>query len=133
MFNGVFHAAAKPRAVVRARTGRRSRDRSASVVAVAARWIYEGRRLDMQGLADELGVSRVTLFRRIGSREELLSQALRLLTERTLEAAVARWEAERPPGELHTPGTGRYINAIVSQAAGLRRLLDDDRPWPCGC
>ena len=95
-------------------------------MAVAARWVYEGRRLDMQGLADELGVSRVTLFRRVGSREELLSRALRLLTERTLEAAVARWEAERAPGELHTPGTGRYINVIVSQATGLRRLLDDE-------
>jgi len=126
VFDGVLHAATKPRGIVRPRSGKRSRDRSASVVAVAARWVYEGRRLDMQGLADELGVSRVTLFRRVGSREELLSRALRLLTERTLEAAVARWEAERPPGELHTPGTGRYINAIVSQATGLRRLLDDE-------
>ena len=27
------------------------------IVSTAARWIYEGRRLDMQGLADELGVS----------------------------------------------------------------------------
>ena len=26
---------------------------SARIVATAARWIYEGRRLDMQGLADE--------------------------------------------------------------------------------
>ena len=77
-------------------------------------------------MADELGVSRVTLFRRVGSREELLSQALWLLTERTLEAAAARWEAERPEGELHTPGTGRHINAIVAQSAGLRRLLDDE-------
>jgi AcrR family transcriptional regulator len=126
VFDGVLHAATKPRGIVRPRSGKRPRDRSASVVAVAARWVYEGRRLDMQGLADELGVSRVTLFRRVGSREELLSRALRLLTERTLEAAVARWEAERPPGELHTPGTGRYINAIVSQATGLRRLLDDE-------
>ena len=111
---------------MRPRSAKRSRDRLASIVGVAARWVYEGRRLDMQGLADELGVSRVTLFRRVGSREELLSRALRLLTERTLEAAVARWEAERPPGELHTPGTGRYINVIVSQATGLRRLLDDE-------
>jgi len=126
VFDGVLHAATKPRGIVRSRSAKRSRDRSASVVAVAARWVYEGRRLDMQGLADELGVSRVTLFRRVGSREELLSRALRLLTERTLEAAVARWEAERPPGELHTPGTGRYINVIVSQATGLRRLLDDE-------
>jgi AcrR family transcriptional regulator len=83
------------------------------IVSTAARWIYEGRRLDMQGLADELGVSRVTLFRRVGSREELVSQALWRLTE-------------RPEGELHTPGTIRHINAMVAGSTGLRRLLDDE-------
>ena len=96
------------------------------IVAAAARWIQDGRRLDMQGLADELGISRVTLFRRVGSREALLSKALWMLTQCTLETAAARWEAERPEGELHTPGTGRYINAIVAQSEGLRRLLDDE-------
>ena len=96
------------------------------IVSTAARWIYEGRRLDMQGLADELGVSRVTLFRRVGSREELISQALWRLTERMLEIAVERWEAERPEGELHTPGTIRHINAMVAGSTGLRRLLDDE-------
>ena len=80
----------------------------------------------MQGVADELGLSRATLFRHVGSREALLGQALWLLTARTLEAAAVRWEGERPPGELHTPGTGRHINAIVSQSKGLRRLLDDE-------
>jgi hypothetical protein len=74
----------------------------------------------MQGLADELGIFRATLFRRVGGREELLSKALWHLTERTLEAAAARLEAERPEGELHTPGTRRHINAIVSQARGSR-------------
>jgi AcrR family transcriptional regulator len=80
----------------------------------------------MQGIADELGLSRATLFRHAGSRETLLGRALRVLTQRTLEAAARRWEAERPPGALHTPGTGRHINAIVSQSSGLRRLLDDE-------
>ena len=80
----------------------------------------------MQGLADELGISRATLFRRVGGREELLTEALWVLTERTLAAAAAQWEAERPEGELHTPGTGRHINAIVSQSKSLRRLLDDE-------
>ena len=108
------------------RAGTRTASNRARIVATAARWIHVGRRLDMQGLADELGVSRVTLFRRVGSREELLSQALWLLTERMLQTAAARWEAERPEGELHTPGTGRHINALVSQSAGLRRLLDDE-------
>ena len=110
----------------RARGRPRSRTLSERIVATAARWIYEGRRVDMQGLADELGVSRVTLFRRVGSREELISQALWLLTGRMLEIAVARWEAERPEGELHTPGTIRHINAMVAGSAGLRRLLDDE-------
>jgi AcrR family transcriptional regulator len=100
--------------------------RGAPAVALAASWIHDGRRLDMQGLADELGVSRATLFRRVGGREELLTEALWVLTARTLEAAAAQWEAERPEGELHTPGTGRHINAIVSQSKSLRRLLDDE-------
>lgn len=95
-------------------------------MAAAARWIQDGKRLDMQGLADELGVSRVTLFRRAGSREALLSKALWLLTQCTLETAAARWEAERPEDELHTPGTGRHINALVAHSEGLRRLLDDE-------
>src|SRR5689334_4249421 len=65
----------------------RAANSAARIVSTAARWIYEGRRVDMQGLADELGVSRVTLFRRVGSREELISQALWRLTERMLEIA----------------------------------------------
>ena len=92
----------------------------------AARWVSDGKRLDMQGLADELGISRATLFRRVGGREELLSKALWQLTERTLAAATERWESERPEGALHTPGTGRHLNAIVSRTTGLRRLLDDE-------
>lgn len=102
------------------------RSRHDLIVLTAARWVYDGRRLDMQALADELGASRATLFRHAGSREKLLGAALWVLTELMLDAAAARWEAERPDGELHTPGTGRHINAMVSQSPGLRRLLDDE-------
>lgn len=103
--------------------GTSSADRA---VLAAARWVQERRRLDTQGLAEELGISRATLFRQVGNREVLLSKALWLLTERTLVAAAQRWEAERPEGALHTPGTLRHLNAIVSQAPGLRRLLDEE-------
>ncbi|WP_433062820.1 QsdR family transcriptional regulator [Dactylosporangium sp. CS-033363] len=96
------------------------------IVRSAARWLLEGRRLDMQGLADELGMSRATLFRRAGGREELLGRALWLITERTLRLAEQRWEAERPPDAMHTPGTGRHLNALVSASTALRRLLDDE-------
>ena len=111
----------------RSRRGTNSRGpASARFVNRAARWVHDGRRLDMQSLADELGVSRATLFRRAGGRDVLLSKALWVLTERTLVISAERWEAQRPEGALHTPGTGRHINAIVSQSTGLRRLLDDE-------
>jgi len=95
-------------------------------VELAARWVLQSRRLDMQGLADELGVSRVTLFRQAGGRQVLLGKALAVLTERTLQAAARRWETERPAGALRSPGTCREMNAMVSQSSGLRRLLDEE-------
>ena len=93
----------------------------------AARWFIECRRLDMQGLADDLGVSRATLFRRVGGREELLGRALWAVTERSLAVAAKRWERERPAEALHSIGALRHFNAIVSESKGLRRLLDDEQ------
>ena len=98
----------------------------ARAAELAARWVLAGRRLEMQGLADELGVSRVTIFRHVGGREELLAEALWLLTERTLQVAARRWEAERPPGALHCVGTGRAMNALVSQSSPLHQLFADE-------
>ena len=77
----------------------------------------------MQGLADELGFSRVTLFRTIGTREQLLGEALWLLTEQTLQLAARRWETERREGELYSIGTGRHINMLVSRSSALHNLL----------
>jgi hypothetical protein len=95
-------------------------------IRLAAQWIALGRRIEMQGLADELGISRVTLFRNVGTREELLSEALWLLTETTLRLALRRWEAERPDGALYSPGTGEHINALVARSAPLHRLLTEE-------
>ena len=80
----------------------------------------------MRSLGEALGVARMTLFRQTGGRDALLGDALWLLTERGLNAALQRWEAERPPGELLSIGTGRLINESVSKAKGLRRLLDEE-------
>jgi AcrR family transcriptional regulator len=98
----------------------------ARAVRLAAAWIEEGRRIDMQQLAAELGVSRVTLFRHVGGRDALIGAALWQLTERTLSAATRRWERRRPPGEVRTVGVMRAFNALVSTAPGLRRLLDEE-------
>jgi len=93
----------------------------------AARWFIDCRRLDMQGLADELGVSRATLFRRVGGREELLGRALWAVTERSLAVATKRWERERPAGALHSTGSLLQFNAIVAESKGLCRLLEDEQ------
>ena len=97
-----------------------------AAVELAARWIVRGRRLEMQGLADELGFSRVTLFRTIGTREKLMADALWLLTEKTLQLAARRWEAERREGELYSIGTGRNINLLVSRSTALHTLLGQE-------
>lgn len=99
---------------------------AAPEAALAARWLLAGRRLEMQGLADELGVARVTLHRRTGGREPLLAEALWLLTEGTLRRAEQRWDAERPPGALSAPGVARHLNALVAASPVLRTLLDSE-------
>jgi AcrR family transcriptional regulator len=43
---------------------------------VARRWFRDGRRIEMQELAQELGVSRATLFRWVGSRDDLLGEVI---------------------------------------------------------
>lgn len=94
-------------------------------VAVAASWVRGGRRVDMQGLAGELGVSRVTLFRHTGNREALLGAALWHLTAQTLVAAERRFE-DASSGGFRAVGVIRLFNEMVSSAAGLRRLLDEE-------
>lgn len=104
-----------------------SADRSGlAAVERAVRWFADGRRLDMQGLAEELGISRTTLFRRVGGREALLARAVWAQTERSIAVASKRWERDRPANALHTTGSLRHFNAIVSTSPGLRTLLDDE-------
>ncbi len=110
----------------RAQTSDEALDHRSRAIGLAARWIRQGRRLELQGLADELGVSRATLFRQAGTRDRLLGEALWLNTHRTLQAAVARAEAEHTPGSLRSVSTGRWMNALVSRSTALRRLLDDE-------
>lgn len=58
----------------------------------ARRAFREGRRLEMQELATELGVSRATLFRWVGGRDQLLTEIIWSVAEptflREIEAAA---------------------------------------------
>lgn len=101
-------------------------DHRTRAVELAARWIFTGRRVELQGLADALGISRATLFRTAGTRDELIGEALWELTRRTLVAAARHGEAERARGGLRSVAAARHMNALVSHSGALRRLLDSE-------
>lgn len=50
----------------------------------------DGQRLEMQELARHLGVSRATLFRWVGGRDQLIAEIIWSITEPTFQAARAR-------------------------------------------
>src|ERR1035441_11053773 len=51
----------------------------------AQRMFQAGRRVDMQSLAKKLGVDRATLYRWVGSREQLLAEVLWNLMAKTIQ------------------------------------------------
>lgn len=55
---------------------------------LARRRFIEGERIEMQEIATELGVSRATLFRWVGSRDDLLVQVVWSTTMPTFERAA---------------------------------------------
>jgi AcrR family transcriptional regulator len=102
------------------------------IVRTAAHWIGRGIRLDTRTLASELGISRSTLFRRAGNREDLMGDALWYMADRTLAASVRAWEAEHglavrsPDGELRCLAVMRSYRAAIAGNAGFSRLLDEE-------
>lgn len=92
-------------------------------VVLAASHIQNMRRVDMQRMSAELGVSRVTLFRHVGSRDILIGRALWHLTALTL-AAAERHHDGGSQTRYRTVGVIHHFNALVCSAPGLRDLLD---------
>ena len=64
-------------------TTRPSRAARADAVALARRDFMAGDRIDMRGIAAELGVNRATLYRWVGSKELLLGEVISSLQETT--------------------------------------------------
>jgi AcrR family transcriptional regulator len=84
---------------------------------------HRGERLDMQGLAEELGINRVTLYRWVGSREQLYTEVLWDATCKSF----ARYRDEAP--DRDSSPTATALSAFVRDVnahAGMRRLLADE-------
>jgi AcrR family transcriptional regulator len=102
------------------------------IVRAAARWIHHGIRLDTRALAGELGMSRTTLFRRVGNREDLMGDALWMLSDRTMRNAVAHWEQAEGPvvrnaaGQLRCLAVMHEYRTSIATDPGFNQLLRDE-------
>lgn len=94
------------------------------VIAAAMARFDAGDRVDMQELAAELGVSRVTLYRRVSGREELLGEAIRRVAERTVTTLEGIWHELPEPRELKSVWVLVRFNAAVAANQGMRTFLD---------
>ena len=85
------------------------------IFAAAVDAHVSGQRLDMQSLARRLGVSRATLYRHAGNREQLLDQVLWWRARHTL--------AEQASATAALAGAGRIVAAV----SGVLRAIAHDR------
>ncbi len=93
--------------------------------ALARADFMAGRRIDLQSIAARLGVNRVTLYRWVGNREQLLVEVIWWLTERTLDKG---WKGLRDtPGPRVPALLGHLMREIWGQP-GVRTALERDNP-----
>ncbi len=90
-------------------------------IRLAAQRIAEGRAVRMGELAAELGVTRVTLHRWVGSRDALLGEAFWALAARNI-AAASRLRTRLRGGARIAAIVGRYI-AAVNDAPGVHAFI----------
>jgi AcrR family transcriptional regulator len=94
----------------------------ADVFAAALATFLQGERLDMQGLAAQLGVSRSTLYRRAGHRSDLLGEIVWYLTRRAIIPAL-RDSAPLEGADRVCYVIERFMRAVDGHPA-FRRLLE---------
>jgi AcrR family transcriptional regulator len=90
--------------------------------AAARRRFAAGERIDMQGLADELGINRVTLYRWVGSREQLITEVLWSATTKSFD----RYRAARRGKGAHAAAALSKFVRDVNAHHGMRQLLRDE-------
>ena len=106
-----------------ARAGEPPRPTALDALRLARRRFLAAKRVEMSALAHELGVNRATLYRWVGSRDQLLVEVIWSLAERTLEDIdhdVGAKGAERLVQVIT-----RFLEAVISNA-GMQHWLADD-------
>ncbi|MEA2449704.1 MAG: hypothetical protein QOG63_1636 [Thermoleophilaceae bacterium] len=90
---------------------------------LARRKFLAAERIDMSAIAEELGVNRVTLYRWVGSREQLLVEVVWSLGSRTLDRVKKRVRAKGAERVVRV--VVRFLEDVISNA-GMRRWLAEE-------
>ena len=94
------------------------------VLAAAGARYLRGRRIDVQALAADLGLSRTTLYRWFGSREALIGEVLAAAADPLLDAARA---AARGTGGEALLDTFDRFNRSLAEAPALLAFVEAER------
>jgi len=77
----------------------------------------------MSSLAAEIGVNRVTLYRWVGTREQLLTEVIWSLAQRTLDLELAR--ATTTGGERVARIVAGFIDAVINNQGWRRQIAEE--------
>jgi AcrR family transcriptional regulator len=83
-----------------------------------------GERLDMAALAASLGISRPTLYKWCGDREQLLTDIIWSITESTFERALRETEGLR--GTERVLAVARQFLSVLAASAALRAYVRNE-------
>jgi AcrR family transcriptional regulator len=100
--------------------GERAAGPDQAVAAAIAHYLH-GEPVDMSALAAELGVGRATLYRWVGSREQLLGTVLAEMTERTYRTSLRGVRGTGPRRLLAV--LDRFMHQVV-EAAPLKAFTE---------
>ena len=92
---------------------------------LARRTFLAGRRVDMAALARELGVNRATLYRWVGSREQLLVEVLWSLARPTFDRLVADPATVGPGRSRVAAVLDAWVHAVVGND-GMRAFVESE-------
>jgi AcrR family transcriptional regulator len=83
-----------------------------------------GRRIDVQAIAAELGLGRTTIYRWVGSRDELLGRILARAVDPVIDEARAGARGRGGPALLDTFDR---LNRSLAEAPALRAFVENER------
>lgn len=101
----------------------RRRPEAADALRLARHRFRNGDRVDMTALAEELGINRVTLYRWVGSRDQLLVEVLWSLADRVLQWAGS--EVDAVGGERVVRIVTAFLDRVIVDPGMQRFLLDE--------